>query len=47
LRFRVNDSGGPRIFVAAKVAKPLKGAIIDAEETALGRKLILRHHRGA
>jgi Fe-S cluster assembly iron-binding protein IscA len=43
----VIDSGGPRIFVAAEVAKPLEAAIIDAEETALGRKLIVRYHRDA
>jgi Uncharacterized conserved protein len=43
----VIDNGGPRIFVAAEVAKPLEAAIIDAEETAQGRKLIVRYHRGA
>lgn len=40
----VIDSGGPRIFVAAEVARPLDGAIVDAEETPDGRKLIVRYH---
>jgi len=41
----VIDSGGPRIFVAAEVVEPLDSAILDAEETAQGRKLVLRRLR--
>jgi Fe-S cluster assembly iron-binding protein IscA len=41
----VIDSGGPRIFVAAEVVEPLEAAILDAQDTPHGRKLIVRHHR--
>lgn len=38
----VVDSGGTRLFVAAEVAQPLETAVLDAQETDQGRKLVLK-----
>lgn len=38
----VVGTGTTRVFVAADVAEPLGAAVLDAEETAEGCKLVLR-----
>jgi Fe-S cluster assembly iron-binding protein IscA len=41
----VVEGGTTRVFVAPEVAQPLEWAVLDAEETAYGRRLILRSRR--
>ena len=39
----VMESAGTRVFVAAGLAQPLVGSVLDIEDTAQGKKLVLRH----
>jgi len=39
------DAEGTRVFVAAGAAEPLVAAVLDAEETPEGRKLVLKRDR--
>lgn len=40
----VLDSGSTRVFVAPEVAEPLGAAVLDAEQTAEGPKLVLKRN---
>lgn len=39
----VTESAGTRVFVAAGLAEPLGGSLLDVEDTAQGKKLVLKH----
>ena len=41
----VIEAGAARLFVAPEVAKALEAAILDAESTASGKKLVVRPQR--
>ena len=39
----VVESAGTRVFLAAGVAEPLGGSVLDVVETAKGEQLVLKH----
>lgn len=38
----VGEAEGTRVFVAPRIAEPLAGYVLDAEETGRGPRLVLR-----
>ena len=43
----VLESAGLRVFLAAGLAEPLEGSVLDAEDTDKGRALVLKRRRVA
>ncbi len=39
----VMESAGTRVFVAAGLAEPLGGSVLDVQDTPQGSKLVLKH----